>query len=1231
MSYTSFLVDRFDTTQENIFFRELDQHLRERFKDEANNYILIGNISIQGHRVDAILIKTGGILVIDFKNYQGELTFTENGVWRVKTNDNKVVFVQGGAIARNPLQQVTIYRRALIDFLSNNQDKILDKNHDNIDWSHISSVILFQRSVNFTRESIPVKTQYYFHIADIRSYADLFESINSMKLVLSKEELSRLLNVLNIDEAKTYQTTDIIIEDNIKKEKYDVNVMQRIKKILTPLGNLTSTQKGILFYRTMIAIERLNESDLSDVSYYPLSDNSVTENIQIDLSINSNFFTTYTKNSFERFPKNLFVALTVLIEGNKYPLFYRIYEKNEVIDSKIVKIDFNSFSIFPSTFQKLELAEDIIELLNTEISELTNLVDKLDRISNVLGIQLEFLSELTVGLSSESIYTAQLLSELKMMLSKDVKEPSKGTILSNILSNNPVISTKNSPLEHIVQVTSLNKSQLKAVQLAFTEPLSIITGPPGTGKSQVVVNIMANAVLNNQKVLFASKNNQAVNNVNQRLCEHLESDYFLRLGGNEFNVIAKDVISKISNDIANDYYKSDSENFFQNKVRCYAVSDELRELNFKIDQIPILKEEIESLDVSLKDVQFLYEQWEKTIEPKEKDLFLKKKKIIKVNNSEVNRLLNELHSVKGVLSKIIFSLFKKNKIQSYIIELNKSFDESIQNYIDNQAPYFQEGISTIESFSKNVEFIKNLNERQKVINNQFKEFSTKIESIKKVLFDKRNLLELYQKEEVVNINKIKDLQPQYVKYSRELVKSSIANNLHGIKGNNQAIHALEMYKSYLINGMPWKRDLLKECAQNTQMFQSVFKGISISNLTIKKAFPLQEEIFDLVIIDEASQCDISSVIPLLYRAKRVCILGDPLQLKHITSVNRGEQQFVLDELQLDINQFNYEGASLFDKMNSICLTNQFDSAFLNEHYRCHPEIIGFCNEYFYIPKAGQSLVIKTESSSFKFGESGFNWINVVGKGNDKRNVNLEEVEVCVYLVLRLRKEHPNASIGVATPFRHQKEALQNAFKNLDNEFKANLIVDTVHRFQGSESDIMLFSLVLGAGYKASLSRFINYSSPFLLNVAVSRAKSSLYIIGDKSFCKSLVGTWGEKTLLSNLANYSDSLNKNESYGSIKPVINKEATPDNKQHNNSIPVFNSLVEFIEYCISNDKIINIKYQNGKGEISNRCLSNIEFSEEYVGINDSKAYIRAFCFSRQELRTFKMSNILDAYIQS
>ena len=84
----------------------------------------------------------------------------------------------------------------------------------------------------------------------------------------------------------------------------------------------------------------------------------------------------------------------------------------------------------------------------------------------------------------------------------------------------------------ILEIGALNDQQEQAVAKGLTEPLSVVTGPPGTGKTQVVTALLASAVYNNKTVLFASNNNMPVDGVYKRLeqCTGGVGNWLIRLG-----------------------------------------------------------------------------------------------------------------------------------------------------------------------------------------------------------------------------------------------------------------------------------------------------------------------------------------------------------------------------------------------------------------------------------------------------------------------------------------------------------------------------------------------------------------------------------------------------------------------------------------------------------------------------------------------------------------------------
>lgn len=114
------------------------------------------------------------------------------------------------------------------------------------------------------------------------------------------------------------------------------------------------------------------------------------------------------------------------------------------------------------------------------------------------------------------------------------------------------------------------------------------------------------------------------------------------------------------------------------------------------------------------------------------------------------------------------------------------------------------------------------------------------------------------------------------------------------------------------------------------------------------------------------------------------------------------------------------------------------------------------------------------------------------------NYNSEEAREAVKIAVNVANQYPNATIGIVTPFRHQAEQLNYLIpRNLLNRIEA----DTVHKFQGNEKDVIIYTLVVTDNSPETKIRWIDYSVPNLVNVAVTRARNTLYVIGNASYIK----------------------------------------------------------------------------------------------------------------------------------
>jgi very-short-patch-repair endonuclease len=177
---------------------------------------------------------------------------------------------------------------------------------------------------------------------------------------------------------------------------------------------------------------------------------------------------------------------------------------------------------------------------------------------------------------------------------------------------------------------------------------------------------------------------------------------------------------------------------------------------------------------------------------------------------------------------------------------------------------------------------------------------------------------------------------------------------------------------------------------------------------------------------------------------------------------------------------------------------------LDEHYRSHPLIIGFANEHIYKKR------LRLNKDSGQGAGSGLFCRNVVGSCERVNQSwhNQEEAKAVVETVqqLRVESQHAHFTLGVVTPFKEQVKLIS---KQLDGEgLSNNVLVGTAHSFQGDERDIIIFSPVVSRGITEAAASWVE-KPPNLINVAVTRAREALFLVGDLSVCRQQPGILGK--------------------------------------------------------------------------------------------------------------------------
>jgi AAA domain/Protein of unknown function (DUF559) len=280
---------------------------------------------------------------------------------------------------------------------------------------------------------------------------------------------------------------------------------------------------------------------------------------------------------------------------------------------------------------------------------------------------------------------------------------------------------------------------------------------------------------------------------------------------------------------------------------------------------------------------------------------------------------------------------------------------------------------------------------------------------------------------------------------------------------------------------------------NVRDSMSRLKGWACTNLSTRQSLPLTAGLFDVVIIDEASQCTIASALAIMYRAKQVIFIGDPNQLSPITKLSNtahsaiaARQGFTTDDLYRQYR--SYADWSIWHYAQQVLTPGK--TQFLDLHFRCHPSIARWFNTMFY----NDQLTIVTALGSTGSDKRGLIWEACDGLSKRSENrtcFNPIQAKAAAKLVQDLAADD-DVSIGVVTPFTAQAAEIEKELRLLGLEGRAK--VATAHKFQGDECDHIIFSTTVDP---LSVPRTLEWveSNKNLLNVAASRARRSLIVLG----------------------------------------------------------------------------------------------------------------------------------------
>lgn len=553
-------------------------------------------------------------------------------------------------------------------------------------------------------------------------------------------------------------------------------------------------------------------------------------------------------------------------------------------------------------------------------------------------------------------------------------------------------------------------------------------------------------------------------------------------------------------------------------------------------------------------------------------------------------------------------------------------------------------------------FYSNSEMHQQLISVLLKLPSDKKEAAFKSWYFNESLKKIFYKQQLEPV--YDDLQ-EYVKLKedlRPLQQKKISNYWH----QQQQVAILEFQKqtgnikrlyNYRKNKEFGRKNALRKIINaDFDLFSGFFPVILTNPVACSSVLPMKNNLFDIVIFDEASQLRIEDTYTAYLRGAYKVISGDRHQMPPSSYFQSG-QAISLDsgnEEEFEESAFLAESESLLE----FAEENTIKQTLLEFHYRSrHPYLIDFSNAAFYgnrlIP---MPAVLNYKPIHFKHLE-----------GIYKDGVNIIEAEAVVDLLasqVEANERGQMPSVGIATTNLYQRNLIwdkisERAFK--DQEFSRkisqlnanNFFVKNLENIQGDERDIIIISTTFGLDEEGNFRQNfgpLNQANGYrLLNVIITRAKKKMFV------CTSIPGA-----IFSNYSQLIEEKGNNgrgifyaylayvqaielENENARKNILSflsahcKEANTGKNNSRLSSPFEQSIAKYLSKNIDEDRI-RLNYQFGGFSIDMAILSkiqetknialecngteNFEIDEAYCHLHYRKKILELYGFDYQYL---------------
>lgn len=630
-----------------------------------------------------------------------------------------------------------------------------------------------------------------------------------------------------------------------------------------------------------------------------------------------------------------------------------------------------------------------------------------------------------------------------------------------------------------------NPSQREAIKAGMqTKDIALVLGPPGTGKTTVIVEWVLHFIKEKKKVLISSKNNKAVDNVFERIAQFRQQDEYKNLGmiriGNSDKVQANvreflpenqhaQILSIITESTAKSSKKTTEDIETINSVKA-----QLQKITEHSKEFFIVKRKLSDKYSLLQELGMELVALKKIIDMLKSD----RKKILTDINSK--RIYLEETEKKGIVMKFLTSFITKRVKKQYEELLVQAEDTTVYK-------------AKITEYNQKALLFKNEYE-----SDELKKLKEEFLTVRERTFNEK-----------MEIKASFYLPMGEISYTLNECEEELISVTEKVQDISEKLNRI----SDIISD--WE-DKVKD-KDNNVLSEILIGNASIVGATcigINSNRVFRNVDFDVAIIDEAGQIQIHDIIVPMSRAEKTLMLGDHKQIPPSVDeemINRCNNAHIKTEL-LKKSFFEY----LFEQRrfpaeNKFMLDTQFripeeiadilSKKFYDGKYLSFEKKVGLpslCPEIFKRP----FVVIDTSDNPPSYRHEH----TVDGKCYNKC-----EIDIVTKLLEKMKVGEGTPmvgldEIGIITPYKRQAEMMrENVHKhfNLLSKTQVESMIATLDSFQGQERDMIIYSCTRSnewnsIGFLSELRR---------INVAMSRCKKQLVIVGDFNFltnCSSMM-------------------------------------------------------------------------------------------------------------------------------